>query len=111
MMQLQYSKCSNANALLSLVPYIRSCLVQLCLDFNFPLLMNFRHPNEDENCALPIYGPRPGAHNFKKLEAFVGVVTNTFMSLFMATWQYFPFLTCEVKCGAVALDTGRMLTV
>jgi hypothetical protein len=34
------------------------------------------------------------AHNFKKLEPFVGVVTNTFMSLFMATWQYFPFLTC-----------------
>jgi predicted nucleic acid-binding protein len=25
----------------------------------------------------------------------------------MATWQmYFPFLTCEVKCGAAALDVA-----
>lgn len=25
----------------------------------------------------------------------------------MATWQmYFPFLTCEVKCGATALDVA-----
>ena len=39
----------------------------------------------------------------KRLEPFVGDLTDT--SLFMATYyMYFPFLTCEVKCGAAALD-------
>jgi predicted nucleic acid-binding protein len=29
------------------------------------------------------------------------------MSYFIATWQmYFPFLTCEVKCGIAALDVA-----
>ena len=29
------------------------------------------------------------------------------MSLFMGTYyMYFPFLTCEVKCGAAALDVA-----
>jgi hypothetical protein len=41
----------------------------------------------------------------KKLKPFVSDVPDTFTSYFMATWQmYFPFLTCEVKCGATALD-------
>jgi hypothetical protein len=41
------------------------------------------------------------------LKPFVGEVTDTFTSYFMATWQmYFPFLTCEVKCGAAALDVA-----
>jgi hypothetical protein len=35
--------------------------------------------------------------------AYVGDFTDT--SLFMATYYvYFPFLTCEVKCGAATLD-------
>ncbi|KAK0636609.1 hypothetical protein B0T17DRAFT_85635 [Bombardia bombarda] len=39
----------------------------------------------------------------KRLEPLVGDLTDT--SLFMATYyMYFPFLTCEVKCGASALD-------
>jgi hypothetical protein len=41
----------------------------------------------------------------EKLKPFVGEVPDTFTSHFMATWQmYLPFLTCEVKCGAAALD-------
>jgi hypothetical protein len=41
----------------------------------------------------------------EKLKPFVREVTDTFTSHFMATWQiYFPFLTCEVKCGAATLD-------
>jgi hypothetical protein len=74
--------------------------------------------NEGWNCARPIYGPRPqpdysvgfGRSAFtntqlEKLAPFVGEVADTFTSIFMATWQmYFPFLTCEVKCGAAALD-------
>lgn len=40
-----------------------------------------------------------------KLEPLVGELTQT--SFFMATYyMYFPFLTCEVKCGAAALDVA-----
>jgi hypothetical protein len=45
-----------------------------------------------------------------KLQPFVGEVTDTSISYFMATWQmYFPFLTSEVKCGATALDVADRL--
>ncbi|KAG9227973.1 hypothetical protein BJ875DRAFT_538432 [Amylocarpus encephaloides] len=74
--------------------------------------------NEGWNSAIPCYGPRPqpdysvgfGRSTFtddqlEKLTPFVGEVTDTFTSYFMATWQmYLPFLTCEVKCGAAALN-------
>jgi hypothetical protein len=76
--------------------------------------------NEGWNRAIPFYGPRPqpdysvgfGRSAFtddqlEKLKPFVGEVTDTFTSDLMATWQmYFPFLTCEVKCGAAALDVA-----
>jgi hypothetical protein len=76
--------------------------------------------NEGWNSAEPFYGPRPqpdysvgfGRSAFtddqlEKLQPFVGEVADTFTSHFMATWQmYFPFLTCEVKCGAAALDVA-----
>ncbi|KAI4185038.1 MAG: hypothetical protein LQ346_005998 [Caloplaca aetnensis] len=40
-----------------------------------------------------------------KLEAFVGPIGSSLQTFFMATTRmYFPFLTCEVKCGAAALD-------
>lgn len=41
----------------------------------------------------------------KKLDPLIGSVYDT--SLFVATYRmYFPFLTCEVKCGAAALDVA-----
>ena len=41
----------------------------------------------------------------KKLKPFVGEPGFKVVTYFMATTQmYFPFLTCEVKCGAAALD-------
>lgn len=41
----------------------------------------------------------------KKLGPLIGSVYDT--SLFLATYRmYFPFLTCEVKCGAAALDVA-----
>jgi hypothetical protein len=44
-------------------------------------------------------------NQLEKLTPFVGKVTDTFTSYFMATWQmYLLFLTCKVKCGAAALD-------
>lgn len=76
--------------------------------------------NEGWNSAIPVYGPRPhpdysvgfGRSAFtedqlKKLEPFVGDILfgSKYTSHFMGTWyMYFPFLTCEVKCGAAALD-------
>jgi hypothetical protein len=41
----------------------------------------------------------------KRLQPFVGDLSD--VSFFMATYfMYFPFLTCEVKCGAAALDVA-----
>jgi len=43
----------------------------------------------------------------EKLKPFVDEVLNTFIFYFMAMWQmYFPFLTCKVKCGAIALNVA-----
>jgi hypothetical protein len=74
--------------------------------------------NEGWNNAIPVYGPRPQPdysvgfgrsaftdNQLEKLKPFVGDIMDTYTSYFMATWRmYFPFLTCEVKCGAAALD-------
>ena len=78
--------------------------------------------NEGWNSAIPFHGTRPqpdysvgfGRSAFtddqlKKLEPFVGDILygSKFTTFFMATSRmYFPFLTCEVKCGAAALDVA-----
>ncbi|TGO84589.1 hypothetical protein BPOR_0488g00080 [Botrytis porri] len=42
-----------------------------------------------------------------KLTPYIGNFLNGDHSLFMATYyMYFPFLTCEVKCGSAALDVA-----
>jgi hypothetical protein len=47
-------------------------------------------------------------NQLEKLKPFVGEVPDTFTSHFMAIWQmYFPFLTCEVKCGAAAFNIAN----
>jgi hypothetical protein len=70
--------------------------------------------------ATPFYSPRLQPDYFvgfrraafttdhlKKLKPFVSAVIDTFATYYMATWQkYFPFLTCEVKCGAAALNVA-----
>ena len=74
--------------------------------------------NEAWAASIPVHGPRPQPDysvGFKpsaftkeqldKLSPFVGTVFDT--SFFAATYRmYFPFLTCEVKCGAAALDVA-----
>ena len=76
--------------------------------------------NEGWNSAIPFHGTRPqpdysvgfGRSAFteeqlKKLEPFVGEIGSKAFTYFMATTRmYFPFLTCEVKCGAAALDVA-----
>ncbi|KAL9104366.1 MAG: hypothetical protein Q9163_000666 [Psora crenata] len=72
--------------------------------------------NEGWTASIPVEGPRPQPdysvgfrrsaftdEQLKKLDPLIGSVWDT--SLFVATYRmYFPFLTCEVKCGAAALD-------
>ena len=74
--------------------------------------------NEGWNSAISFFGTRPqpdysvgfGRSAFteeqlEKLEPFVGEIGSKLQSYFMTTTRmYFPFLTCEVKCGASALD-------
>ncbi|KAF2123827.1 hypothetical protein P153DRAFT_401720 [Dothidotthia symphoricarpi CBS 119687] len=74
--------------------------------------------NEGWNNAVPVTKTRPQPDNsvgFKrnafsdtqheKLSPFIGDFIAGAQSYFMATYyMYFPFLTCEVKCGAAALD-------
>jgi len=74
--------------------------------------------NEGWNNSIPFTPTRPQpdyAVGFRreafteeqlaKLQPFVGELFD--QSFFMATYYlYFPFLTCEVKCGAAALDVA-----
>ncbi|RYO82345.1 hypothetical protein DL762_006666 [Monosporascus cannonballus] len=76
--------------------------------------------NEGWNNSIPLTSTRPqpdysvgfrrGAFTedqLTKLSPFIGNFIAGDQSLFMATYyMYFPFLTCEVKCGAAALDVA-----
>jgi len=80
----------------------------------------FECVNEGWNTAIPFHGTRPqpdysigfGRSAFteqqlKRLEPLVGDILydSKLTTFFMATSRmYFPFFTCEVKCGAAALD-------
>ncbi|OBR03823.1 hypothetical protein CH63R_12950 [Colletotrichum higginsianum IMI 349063] len=76
--------------------------------------------NEGWNNSIPLTGTRPQPDysvgfrreaftddQLQKLSPFVGNFLAGDQSFFMATYMmYFPFLACEVKCGAAALDTA-----
>ncbi|RYP05274.1 hypothetical protein DL765_009883 [Monosporascus sp. GIB2] len=76
--------------------------------------------NEGWHNSMPLSGTRPQPDysvGFKrdaftedqltKLLPFIGNFIAGDQSLFLATYyMYFPFLTCEVKCGAAALDVA-----
>lgn len=76
--------------------------------------------NEGWNNSMPLTGTRPqpdysvgftreafNDDQLAKLSPFIGDFVSGDQSLFMATYyMYFPFLTCEVKCGAAALDVA-----
>ena len=75
--------------------------------------------NAGWNNAIPICGPRPQpdyglgfkreaftVEQLQKLQPFIGNVLQD-CSYFAATYDmYLPFLTCEIKCGAAALDVA-----
>ncbi|KAK6591861.1 hypothetical protein H4I96_12138 [Botrytis cinerea] len=72
--------------------------------------------NEGWNSSIALTKPRPQPdyavgfkrtafteNQLKKIQPFIGAFLE--LSLFMGTYyMYFPFLTCEVKCGTAALD-------
>lgn len=74
--------------------------------------------NEGWNNSVPLTEPRPQPDysvgftrdtftddQLEKLSPYIGDYIDGDQSLLMATYNmYFPFLTCEVKCGAAALD-------
>lgn len=74
--------------------------------------------NDGWTGSIPVQGPRPQPdfsvgfrrsaftdEQLNKLDPLIGSVYDT--SFFVATYRmYFPFLTCEVKCGAAALDVA-----
>ena len=74
--------------------------------------------NEGWNNSIPVTGTRPQPDysvgfnrtaftkdQLDKLQPFIGDFLGGDLSFFMGTFYiYFPFLTCEVKCGAQALD-------
>jgi hypothetical protein len=76
--------------------------------------------NEGWNNSIPLTTTRPQPDysvGFKReaftdeqlmsLSPFIGDFISGDQSFFMGTYyMYFPFLTCEVKCGAAALDTA-----
>ena len=76
--------------------------------------------NEGWNSAIPVVYSRPQPdysvgfarsaftdEQLEKLKPLVGEIEDLYTSYFMGTWRmYFPFLTCEVKCGAAALDVA-----
>lgn len=76
--------------------------------------------NEGWNNSVPLTVPCPqpdysvgfkreafSDEQLAKLSSFIGDSIAGDQSFFMATsYMYFPFLTCEVKCGAEALDVA-----
>jgi hypothetical protein len=74
--------------------------------------------NEGWNNSIPITKTRPQPDysvafrrkaftedQLNRIEPFIGELTDT--SFFMAIYSiYFPFLTCEAKCGAAVLDVA-----
>ncbi|KAL8696804.1 MAG: hypothetical protein Q9201_007468, partial [Fulgogasparrea decipioides] len=100
----------------SISPYIVPSAEDLAIMGATKLKCLIENVNEGWTGSIPVEGPRPQPdysvgfrpsafteEQLIKLEPLVGSVFDT--SFFVATYRmYFPFLTCEVKCGAAALD-------
>ena len=100
----------------SISPYIIPSAEDLAIMGVTKLKYLIENVNEGWTASIPVEGPRPQPdysvgfrrsafteEQLNKLDPLVGSVFDT--SFFVATYRmYFPFLTCEVKCGAAALN-------
>lgn len=102
----------------TILPYIVPSAEDLAIMGATNLKCLIENVNEAWTGSIPVEGPRPQPdysvgfrrsafveEQLNKLDPLVGTVFDT--SFFVATYRmYFPFLTCEVKCGAAALDVA-----
>lgn len=107
---------NEARIIRSITPYIVPSAEDLTIMSAISLKCLIENVNEAWRGSIPVEGPRPQPdysvgfrrsaftdEQLNKLDPLVGSVFDT--SFFVATYQmYFPFFTCEVKCGAAALD-------
>ncbi|OXV10038.1 hypothetical protein Egran_02197 [Elaphomyces granulatus] len=109
---------NEARVIRSITPYIVPSVEDLETLGATQLRCLIENVNECWTGSIPVEGPRPQPdysvgfrrsaftnEQLNKLDPLIGTVYDT--SFFVATYQmYFPFLTCEVKCGAAALDVA-----
>ena len=102
----------------SISPYIAPSAEHLAIMGATKLKCLIENVNEGWTGSIPVEGPRPQPDysvgfrrsaftekQLNRLDPLIGSVFDT--SFFVATYRmYFPFLTCEVKCGAAALDVA-----
>ena len=109
---------NESRVIRSISPYIVPSAEDLAIMGATKLKCLIENVNEGWTGSIPVEGPRPQPdysvgfrrsafteEQLKRLDPLIGSVFDT--SLFVATYRmYFPFLTCEVKCGAAALDVA-----
>ncbi|KAF2754465.1 hypothetical protein EJ05DRAFT_456610 [Pseudovirgaria hyperparasitica] len=109
---------NEARIIRSISPFIVPSAEDLATMGATKLKCLIENVNEGWTGSIPVEGPRPQPdysvgfrrsaftdEQLHRLDPLVGSVFDT--SFFVATYQmYFPFLTCEVKRGTVALDVA-----
>ncbi|KAH0493136.1 hypothetical protein TgHK011_008056 [Trichoderma gracile] len=110
---------NEARVLRFITPLIVPSAEELAMRGSTGLKCLVESMNEGWNNSIPLIGIRPQPDysvgfrreaftdaQLEKLSPFIGDFLGCDISFFMATYyMYFPFLTCEVKCGA-ALDVA-----
>lgn len=107
---------NEARVIRSISPYITPSVEDLETLGATQLRCLIENVNEGWTGSIPVEGPRPQPDysvgfrrsaftdkQLNRLDPLIGTVYDT--SFFVATYRmYFPFITCEVKCGAAALE-------
>ncbi|MCJ1427143.1 hypothetical protein MMC29_005046 [Sticta canariensis] len=109
---------NESRVIRSILPYIVPSAEDLAIMGATKLKCLIENVNEGWTGSIPVEGPRPQPdysvgfrrsafteEQLNRLDPLIGSVFDT--SFFVATYRmYFPFLTCEVKCGAAAFDVA-----
>ncbi|KJZ71533.1 hypothetical protein HIM_09071 [Hirsutella minnesotensis 3608] len=111
---------NEARIIRDITPFIVPSAEVLCIYGATCLNILIESLNEGWNNSVPLTGTRPQPDysvgfrreaftddQLEKLSPFIGDFITGDLSFFMSTYyMHFPFLTCEVKCGAAALDVA-----